>query len=233
MRLYLPSVFFLFFASLHLMAVRATADVIDQITISPAHPTQYDPIEITVSGTAPHSCFDAGRSVTMGAVGISLETGGCPFDPVPPGATPYAVTFVIGPLAPADYGVHVLVEDASRNFNLVVESSAPFPPTVLRLVDNRFHVDAVWTLASGATGKAQPVRFTDQAGYFWFFDAANAEVAVKFVDGRSVNGHFWVFSGGLSNVGYTLTVTDTLTGKTKSYVNPQGTQTGVSDTATF
>jgi hypothetical protein len=37
-----------------------------------------------------------------------------------------------------------------------------------------------------------------------------------------VNGRHWVFASGGTNVEVTLTVTDTKTGTTKTYTNPQG-----------
>ena len=39
------------------------------------------------------------------------------------------------------------------------------------------------------------------------------------LDGRPVNGHFWVYYGALSDVEYTITVTDTVTGKHRTYHN--------------
>jgi hypothetical protein len=48
-----------------------------------------------------------------------------------------------------------------------------------------------------------------------------------------VNGHYWVFYGALSNVEYTLTVTDTMTGKVKTYKNPLGRFASAADTAAF
>jgi hypothetical protein len=39
------------------------------------------------------------------------------------------------------------------------------------------------------------------------------------LDGRAVNGHFWVFYGALSDVSYTITVTDTVTGISRTYHN--------------
>ena len=56
---------------------------------------------------------------------------------------------------------------------------------------------------------------------------------VKALDGRPVNGHFWLFYGALSNVEYTLTVTDTQTGKIKTYTNPSGRFASVADTQAF
>jgi hypothetical protein len=57
-------------------------------------------------------------------------------------------------------------------------------------------------------------------------DAENPEVFVKVLDGRSVNGSFWVFFGGLTDLEYTLTVLDNETGLTKSYRKPAGSATG-------
>ena len=63
---------------------------------------------------------------------------------------------------------------------------------------------------------------TPDTGYFWFFNPANIEVVVKVLDACSVDGYFWVFGGGLTNLGVQLTVTDTLTGVTKTYDNTEG-----------
>ena len=62
---------------------------------------------------------------------------------------------------------------------------------------------------------------------------SNPEVFVKIVDGRPVNGDFWVFYGGLTDVEYTLTVTDAVTGAGHEYEKPAGSPCGGFDTATF
>ena len=67
----------------------------------------------------------------------------------------------------------------------------------------------------------------------WFFQPSNVELVVKVLDGRAVNGRFWVFYGALSNVEYTITVTDTVTGAVKTYFNPQGNLASVADTEAF
>ena len=56
---------------------------------------------------------------------------------------------------------------------------------------------------------------------------------MKFLDGRPVNNKFWLFYGALSNVEYTLTVTDTQTGKVRTYANPSGRFASVADTEAF
>lgn len=56
---------------------------------------------------------------------------------------------------------------------------------------------------------------------------------IKVVDGRAFNGYFWVFYGALSDVEYTITVTDMTTGVAKTYSNPQGRLASVADTSAF
>ena len=71
-------------------------------------------------------------------------------------------------------------------------------------------------------------------GYFWFFEASSVEVVVKVLDGCPLNAHSWVFAGGLTNVGVTLTVTDTQTGAVKTYTNPPDTALApIQDTSAF
>src|SRR6185295_14166193 len=103
----------------------------------------------------------------------------------------------------------------------------------LCLNGGRFAVEASWKDFSNHTGTGTAVPLTGDTGYFWFFDAANVEVAIKVLDATAANGHFWLFYGALSNVEYTLTVTDTMTGKVKTYKNPKGRFASVGDTGAF
>jgi hypothetical protein len=104
-------------------------------------------------------------------------------------------------------------------------------PTTLCLQQSRFAVSIAWKDFQGQTGQGQAVGLTGDTGTFWFFDPANVEVVVKVLDGRVFNDRFWVFYGALSNVEFTLTVTDTVTGNSKSYVNPLGVFASLGDTA--
>ena len=94
-------------------------------------------------------------------------------------------------------------------------------PSVLCLNGSRFRVTASFQSPSGS-GTATAVALTGDTGYFWFFTSNNVEVVIKVVDGRAVNNRFWVFAGGLTNVDVVITVTDTQTGATQTYHNPQG-----------
>ncbi len=98
----------------------------------------------------------------------------------------------------------------------------------------RFKVQVNWRVRSqGTSGAGQAVLMSAETGAFWFFSSNNIELVVKVLDGRAVNNKFWVFYGALSNVEYTITVTDTQTGAVKTYFNPSGTLGSVADTAAF
>ena len=98
----------------------------------------------------------------------------------------------------------------------------------------RFRVRVAWQVPTqGTSGVGQAVPMTSDTGHFWFFSSNNVELVVKVVDGRAFNNKFWVFYGALSNVEYTITVTDTQTGAVKTYFNPQGNLASAADTAAF
>jgi hypothetical protein len=86
---------------------------------------------------------------------------------------------------------------------------------------------------SNLPGAGRAVPLTSDTGAFWFFDASNTEVMIKILDGRALNGHFWVFAGALSDVEYTITVTDTQTGKSRVYHNAPHQLASRSDTTAF
>ena len=111
------------------------------------------------------------------------------------------------------------------------QPSAPPPPppascvpsgTRLCLGNGRFQVEATWT-SGGSSGAGRAEDLTPDTGWFWFFNENNVETMVKVLDACGVNGHFWVFAGGLTNVRVVLRVTDTVRGAVKTYTNPQGT----------
>ena len=104
--------------------------------------------------------------------------------------------------------------------------------TAACLQGDRFKVSVSWS-ANGTSGDATAIRMTSDTSYFWFFNSANVELVVKVLDGRSINNHFWVFYGALSNTQYTITVFDTVSGQTRQYTNPSGQFASVGDTAAF
>ncbi len=107
--------------------------------------------------------------------------------------------------------------------------------TTLCLEHDRFQVRAEWQVPfQGTSGHGKAMPLMGNTGALWFFDPESIEVVVKVLDGCSVNGRFWVFAGGLTNVGVTVTVTDTQTGEPKTYTNPPGTAFApIQDTVAF
>ena len=104
----------------------------------------------------------------------------------------------------------------------------------LCLNEERFEVTVNWLdPRTGKSGVGHPVKLTADTGYFWFFRDANVELTLKVLDGRPVNGRFWVFYAGLSDVQYSIEVRDTVTGEIKSYLNLAFDLASVADTAAF
>jgi photosystem II stability/assembly factor-like uncharacterized protein len=106
-------------------------------------------------------------------------------------------------------------------------------PSTLCLNASRFRVRAAWRTPDGSAGDAHARPDTSDTGAFWFFSANNIEVVVKVVDGRPANGKFWVFGAALTNVEYTLEITDTTTGTVWTHHNPQGQLASFADTTAF
>jgi CSLREA domain-containing protein len=86
----------------------------------------------------------------------------------------------------------------------------------------RFQVTVRWT-AQGQTGAGRTVPLTADTGSFWFFDPKNIELTIKVLDGCGVNGRFWVFLTGSTDVGVEVEVKDTKTGRTWTHTHAAGT----------
>ena len=94
----------------------------------------------------------------------------------------------------------------------------------LCLREGRFEARVRWTNPDVpddfGSGIAIPVEISDESGLFWFFDPENVELVIKVLDGRVLNGRYWVFYGALSDVEYWITVRDTVSGLNRTYHNP-------------
>jgi hypothetical protein len=112
----------------------------------------------------------------------------------------------------------------------------------LCLLNDRFSVEVDFVDPNSGTGLKEPAQVIPsltmgKTGFFWFFNSSNIELAVKMLDGRALNGHFWLLYGGLSDVEYEITATDTATdtatGRTSTYRNEAGGICGQIDTKAF
>ncbi len=113
--------------------------------------------------------------------------------------------------------------------------------TTLCLPDtDRFRVTVFFstTQGPGNSGDAQAIPLDaigiTKGGIFAFVDAQNPEFLVKVLDGCGINGRWWVFFAATTNVGFTLTVTDTVANQTRFYTNPDiNPADAVTDTQAF
>lgn len=80
----------------------------------------------------------------------------------------------------------------------------------LCLAKKRFKVEVDWNNQfDGSSGRGVAVKGSDQAGYFSFGDKSNLELMVKILDDGS---HWQLYYGQLTNLRFTVRVTDTKTG---------------------
>jgi hypothetical protein len=91
--------------------------------------------------------------------------------------------------------------------------------------DKRFQITSSFATvqSGGVSGNGHAIPLTPvgvtEGGLFWFFQATNPEMLIKVIDACAVNNHFWVFYSAGTNVGFTVTVTDTKTTHSVKYQN--------------
>jgi hypothetical protein len=99
--------------------------------------------------------------------------------------------------------------------------------------EGRFRVRVNWQDFRDRSGQGQAFDFSDSTGAFYFFNPDNLDLTIKLLDGRQNNGEFWVFFGSLTNVEFTVTITDTELGVSRVYDNPSGNFSSIGDTEAF
>jgi hypothetical protein len=105
----------------------------------------------------------------------------------------------------------------------------------LCLAAGRFQVVVDWRTSQGTSGAGRVDSVSDSTGMVWFFEQGNKEILIKVIDAcvPPFNA-YWVFFAATTDVDFTLTVTDTVTGLTKEYSNASGVAARpVQDTLTF
>ena len=175
--------------------------------------------------------FQAGLSHLEHEVTVVDSASGVIFDDLKPyGRVRSSVRSPVFPPA-TEQAPTMADDDFSPGFSLSVSSTAP--NTDLPLLGGRFTASIQWRRPNGSSGQGQAVALQDGAGWFWFFSDDNPEVILKMIDGRAHNGHFWVYTGALTNLEYTLTVTDQETGTVRRYFAAQGEVQSIVDTSAF
>ena len=167
--------------------------------------------------------INAGKVARITTSGVVTE-----FTPPSAGAQPAGVT--AGP----DGNIWFTEPSTGKigRVNLAVAGTCTANATTLciddQAGDKRWQVRISYHTAQGGglsgDGHAIPLASlgVSHGGLFWFFSADNPEVLVKVLNACTFNQKFWIYASATTNVAYTLTVTDTKTGRTKVYSNPDG-----------
>jgi PKD repeat protein len=138
---------------------------------------------------------------------------------------------------PGEYPVRLTVETPSGPV-VVSKTVSVSAATTLRLLGGRFDVTLLARdQRTGNTGDGLALPENDLFGYFAIpaltNNPDNPEMFVKILDGRVINGQFWVFYNGLTDLDVTLTVRENPTGIVKTYRKEPGSACGGFDTSGF
>ena len=144
-------------------------------------------------------------------------------------------------------GLWRMIEGSMSNITLTLDptgsacqvATAPATACVdnvntLCLQQKRFRVVASRSIQDQLV-PGQAVIATSESGFFRFSSPDNIEVLIKVLNSCALNNRYWVLATPMTtDVGYTLTVTDTQTGATRTYSSGAGGPTGlVQDTNAF
>jgi hypothetical protein len=99
-----------------------------------------------------------------------------------------------------------------------VEGTCRADSDTMCLLHRRFALEVDWrNQYDGSSGRGLPRRLTELTGAFGFTSLGNVELLVKTLD---FGDRLLVLYGALSNLEYRLTITDTVSGRVKTYANP-------------
>ena len=194
-----------------------------------------------------------GRARLQNQCFSNYDTGSMFNGTVPPSGTYHAVLFVAEYIAGSgnsyDYDDYGLLPDfITVSGGVFTVGAAPVgctPDSQTLCLDDvagdgRFQVRTTFntTQGGGQSGFGTPVPLSTlgvgRGGLLWFFSASTPEVLVKVINGCALNNRYWVFASAGTNVGVSMTVTDTVAHTSKTYTNPDlQAWAPVQDTAAF
>lgn len=203
------------------LAAPAGAVKIDGALVEPSNLTTRDAIEITVVGSENFGCPIFWSSADVHPLGsgsfvVDLVGNIGPECPVPLGSD-FGTTFKLPPQPAGEYRVQVSIQDPLL---------PPFLPPFVTVAswDEIFHVqepdpqlaigDEETFLATvewsnphnGSHGLGYARKLGDDSGAFWYFGSNNLETTLKILDGRPINGHWWVFIANMTDLEVKATV---------------------------
>lgn len=176
------------------------------VRVSPGFPSSGDALAFAIATCVqPYFPMDppvvTGSTITLRIESVSIDTTPLPLacEQIP------ARHATLGALPAGSYIVELRLDDqliAATAFDVRAETNSLF-------LRGRFRAEAFWTGGDGTEHSVGAAQVSDESGAFWFFTSDSAELTLKLLDGRGVNGHFWVFIGALTNVAWRVNITDT------------------------
>ncbi|HEX3127331.1 MAG TPA: hypothetical protein VH394_08380 [Thermoanaerobaculia bacterium] len=176
------------------------------IRIEPEHPTPNDPIHITVT-LGSYGDPDL-RLAGIHGNRIQIQYDTYAFPDIPPPYEKWTYETTAGPLSAGIYSIEVQ-EGEAPGYTRTFEVAGPDPELKLLAADQSVFTVTVDFERPGSDQRstAYGVPLTRQSGYFWFFNPDNAEVTIKILDGRAVNGKYWIFLASMTDLQFTARVT--------------------------
>jgi hypothetical protein len=197
----------------------AQAPRIEGLFVEPINPGTLDPIELVVVGRQSPECpFTWTPPVYVPAELLyRIEAGDPQCDAV--ASERFEQRFPLGVLG--DVGtVYAEVRHNGQTLGREAISTYGHLDGAL-LAGDRFLVQVEWrNPRDGSSGKGWAAELTDESAGFWFFDHKNLEITVKVLDGRAVNGHWWVFIASMTDLEARISVMDN---KDRNCPSPPGT----------
>jgi hypothetical protein len=128
------------------------------------------------------------------------------------------LAFAGNPVFPTPDGLSAFFTDGA-----VANGLPCVPSPTAACLYNRFKVEITYDATpNNGTGPANVVLESTASVKFTFFDRTNIEMILKILNACSLNNKWWVFAGGLTDVGVSIKVTDTSTGAFQNYSSAKG-----------
>lgn len=199
-------------------------------------PSTFERIDITVSGFSLDCPVHFAEPVVAGR---TIRIDGAQIVTVLPCAPgEWKQSFTLQPLPAGGYTVEVWIDGI---LHLTDGFAVREEDLSLIFHGGAFHATVDWKEpVGGSEGVGHAIQLGEDSGAFWFFGPGNVEVTLKVLDGRPVNGHYWVFIANMSAVEHTVTVTRCPTNLlssvpcvSKQYRNPPHENRNFIDTRAF
>ncbi len=114
------------------------------------------------------------------------------------------------------------IEEASLTCTAGVVSDCVADATTACLDKQRFQVAAEWMDPFDGSQRAALVQEVTSDRVVFFLSPTQTQVLVEVLNGCQITDHFWVFYAATTNVAFDVTVTDTLTGHSRTYSDDAG-----------